>query len=60
MFAGSGSSMAATKGGGAPATPTVIPAMFTSSQAVTQKVLDSVKEALKDAKDTQNRNKGKN
>jgi hypothetical protein len=44
-----------------PATP-VVPAMLTSSQGVTQKVLDSIKEALKDAKDAQreNRNKGRN
>ena len=39
--------------------PTVVPAIFTSSQGVTLKVLDSVKEALKDAQ-RENRNKGKN
>jgi hypothetical protein len=49
-------------GGGATTSPAVVPAMLTSSQGVTLKVLDSIKEALKDAKDTQrdNRNKGKN
>jgi hypothetical protein len=41
------------------AAPTVVPAMLTSSQGVTLKVLDSVKEALKDAQ-RENRNKGKN
>jgi hypothetical protein len=48
VFAGSGSSAAATRGGG-----TVAPAMLTSSQGVTLKVLDSIKDAVKDAKDTQ-------
>jgi len=40
----------------------VVPAMVTSTQGVTLKVLDSIKEAVKDAKDSQreNRNKGKN
>ena len=47
VFAGSGSSAAATRGGG-----TVAPAMLTSSQGVTLKVLDSIKDAVKDAKDT--------
>jgi len=72
VFAGSGSSAAATRGGGATVAtappvstgvvstaPTVVPAIFTSSQGVTLKVLDSVKEALKDAQ-RENRNKGKN
>jgi len=42
--------------------PTVVPAMLTSSQGVTLKVIDNIKEALKDAKDTQrdNRNRGRN
>ena len=85
VFAGSGSSTAATRGGGtsggattslatssapvppvsaavvSPA-PAVVPAVVTSTQGVTLKVLDSIKEAVKDAKDSQreNRNKGKN
>ncbi len=63
---GSGSSMAATRGGGtgggATTSPAVVPAMLTSSQGVTLKVLDSIKDAVKDAKDTQRDkpNKGKN
>jgi len=75
MFAGSGSSAAATRGGGTSggATPpvntgvvslgpTVVPAVLTSSQGVTLKVLDSIKDAVKDAKDTgrDKPNKGKN
>src|SRR5438552_12691778 len=72
VFAGSGSSAAATRGGGgtvatAPpvstgvvsTAPTVVPAIFTSSQRVMLKALDSVHEALKDAQ-RENRNKGKN